>query len=102
MPRLILTEQARCGLQRCRCFLKSRSPAAARHAAQRIVQAFERLQQFPQIGRPDAEHPALRELVIPFGDSGYVALYRYVPEEDCVYILAFRHAREAGYDTGKD
>ncbi|ASD84763.1 plasmid stabilization protein (plasmid) [Burkholderia gladioli pv. gladioli] len=43
------------------------------------------------------ENPAWRELAIPFGDSGYVALYRYEPADDAVYVLAFRHQREAGY-----
>lgn len=41
--------------------------------------------------------PELRELVIAFGDSGYVALYRHEPAVDAVYILAFRHQKEAGY-----
>jgi plasmid stabilization system protein ParE len=52
---------------------------------------------FPDIGRPFAEARELRELVIGFGDSGYVALYRHEPENDAVYILAFRHQKEAGY-----
>lgn len=33
----------------------------------------------PDVGRPFPEMPALRELVIAFGDSGYVALYRHEP-----------------------
>jgi len=41
--------------------------------------------------------PELRELVIPFGDSGYIALYRYDPIADAVYVLAFRHQKEVGY-----
>lgn len=39
----------------------------------------------------------MRELLIPFGKSGYVALYRHEPDKDVVHILAFRHQREAGY-----
>lgn len=39
----------------------------------------------------------MRELIIPFGAAGYVALYRHDPMEDAVYLLAFRHQREAGY-----
>jgi hypothetical protein len=38
----------------------------------------------------------LRELVIPFGDSGYAALYRHEPTLDLVYVLAFRHQKETG------
>ena len=41
--------------------------------------------------------PELRELVISFGDSGYVALYRYEPTAEAVHVLAFRHQKEAGY-----
>jgi hypothetical protein len=41
--------------------------------------------------------PELRELVIAFGDSGYVALYRHEPVDDKVYVLALRHQKEASY-----
>ncbi len=51
----------------------------------------------PDIGRPFAEMPELRELVVAFGDSGYVALYRHEKADDAVYVLAFRHQKEAGY-----
>jgi hypothetical protein len=51
----------------------------------------------PAIGRPASGGPELRELIIPFGDTGYVALYRHAPADDAVYVLAFRHQREAGY-----
>ena len=39
--------------------------------------------------------PEFREWIVPFGDSGYVALYRYDGKD--VVLLAIRHAREAGY-----
>lgn len=55
------------------------------------------LETAPDIGRPFPEMPQLRELVIAFGDSGYVALYRYEPADNAVYVLAFRHQKEAGY-----
>jgi hypothetical protein len=42
------------------------------------------------------ESPELRSLVIPFGDAGYVALYRHDPVRDLVVVLAFRHQRDAG------
>ena len=48
------------------------------------------------IGRPLEDLPDFRELVIAFGESGYVALYRHELEADTVYILAFRHQKEAG------
>ncbi|CAE6939421.1 protein of unknown function [Pseudomonas marincola] len=51
----------------------------------------------PEVGRPLSELPELRELIIEFGDSGYVALYRHEREDDAVYVLAFRHQKEVGY-----
>lgn len=38
----------------------------------------------------------MRELVISYGASGYVALYR-VDSPGLVRILRIRHQREAGY-----
>jgi len=55
------------------------------------------LETAPELGRPLEADPELRELVIGFGEAGYVALYRYVPSEGGVFVLAFRHQREAGY-----
>ena len=51
------------------------------------------------MGRAIAEQPELRELIIPFGDSGYVALYLQGPAVNTVYVAAFRNQREAGYST---
>lgn len=75
--------------------------AKNRQAAKRAGQASERqfalLETAPDIGRPFSDAPELRELVISFGDSGYVVLYRHEPAADAVYVLAFRHQKEAGY-----
>ena len=60
-----------------------------------IIAALDVLVQNPLIGRP-AEN-AKRELVIGRGSHGYVALYRYVPEIDTVFVLAIRNQREADY-----
>ena len=97
MPRVIVTEGAAKGLERCRQFLIAKAPQAARRAAKVIERQFLLLETTPDIGRPFPELPELRELVIGFGDSGYVALYRHEPTDDAVYVLAFRHQKEAGY-----
>jgi plasmid stabilization system protein ParE len=60
-----------------------------------IIAALEILGQHPLIGRLVAN--AKRELVIGRRSHGYVALYRYVPEIDTVFVLALRSQREAGY-----
>jgi plasmid stabilization system protein ParE len=95
LPRLIVTAGALAGLDRCRRFLSGRDPRAARRAADDIRRHLGALERFPQMGRPVDD--GMRELVIPFGDSGYVALYHHDAAADAVIILAFRHQREAGY-----
>lgn len=42
------------------------------------------------------DNPFLRELVIPFGASGYVALFE-IDDETTVTILALRHQLEDDY-----
>jgi plasmid stabilization system protein ParE len=94
MPRVIITAGAVIGLERCRQFLASKNRLAAARAAKVIAASFKQLESHPEIGRPDNDSPELRELIIEFGASGYVALYRYVPSEDVVYVLAFKHQKE--------
>ena len=84
-------------MERCRRFLAVKAPDIARRAGQAIERQFSLLETAPDIGRPFPEMPELRELVIAFGDSGYVAMYRHEPAADVVYVLAFRHQKEAGY-----
>ncbi len=97
MPRVIVTEGAAKGLERFRRFLTTKAPDAARRAGQVIERQFLLLETTPDIGQPVHDMPELRELVIAFGDSGYVALYHHEAADDAVYILAFRHQKEAGY-----
>jgi plasmid stabilization system protein ParE len=103
VPRVIVTEGAAEGLERCRRFLAEKNPQAASRAGLAIEHQFALLETTAEIGRPLADldlselYIELRELIIPFGDSGYVALYRVDADSDTVYILAFRHQKEAGY-----
>ena len=97
MPRVTVTPGAVSGLERCRRLLAEKNPRAARRAADTIKKAFATLADYPEIGRPYPQEPGLRELLVAFGDSGYVALYRHDAAEDAVFILAFRHQKEAGY-----
>ena len=69
-------------------------------AASRILQiasAIDVLESNPLIGRSTRE--GLRELIIGRRTGGYVALYRYVPEVETVFVLAIRGQREAGYTS---
>ena len=70
----------------------------AEHPGRRIgeiIAALDILEQNPLIGRPVAN--GKRELVMGRRAHGYLALYRYVPEMDTVFVLAIRSQREAGY-----
>lgn len=50
----------------------------------------------PEVGRPAEDmEPEYREWLIDFGDSGYVALYRYSGQT--AMIVAVRHQKEIGY-----
>jgi plasmid stabilization system protein ParE len=91
VPQVVVTEGAAEGLERCRQFLAAKTPEAARRAGQAIERHFLLLETAPDIGRPCPEMPELRELVIAFGDFGFVVLYRHEPAADAVYVLTFRH-----------
>lgn len=84
-------------LERLRDFLRPKNPAAAKRAAAAIINAIKILERHPQIGRPveGIDDLAFRELLIDFGDSGYVARYRLA--EDSVTVLAVRQQKEVGY-----
>ena len=60
-----------------------------------IVQAINILGHSPLIGRPVKD--GTRELIIGRGARGYVALYRFVPNINAVFILAIRSQREDGH-----
>lgn len=97
MAQVIVTAGAARGLQKCRRFLVDKNPNAVRRAGEAISRQFRLLEHNPEIGRPLPEYPELRELIIGFGATGYVALNSYDADIDVVYILAFRHQKEAGY-----
>ncbi|MCB1851953.1 MAG: type II toxin-antitoxin system RelE/ParE family toxin [Gammaproteobacteria bacterium] len=91
------TPGARHDLLRLYEFLLQQDEQAARHARDAIAKGLELLQDFPLSCRKVQENdPFLRELVIPFGSAGYVALFE-VENSSAVTILAVRHQREQDY-----
>ena len=76
-------------------FLRRENPRAASQSAAAIRSAATLLADHPLAGR--RLHGDIRELVISYGQSGYVALYRFVPARQEVRILAIRHQRELHY-----
>ena len=70
-------------------------PDAAVANAEAIESAVNTLASHPHVGR--RVEGDIRELVISFGASGYIALYRFVVQRDEVRVLALRHQHEIGY-----
>jgi plasmid stabilization system protein ParE len=95
VPRLLWAPSAIRDLARLHGFLAPKNRVAAR-AIRSIRQGVRLLARHPEIGRPVEElPPEFHEWFIRFGDSGYVALYRY--DGALITILSVRHAKEAGY-----
>lgn len=97
MPLVRITARARTDLSRLHAFLVSKDPVAAKRAMLAIRESFLPLDHAPMIGRPVEDFEGLRELVIDFGASGFLALYRFEPALDAVTILAVKHQREDDY-----
>ena len=95
MARIVYSEHALASIERAFEFLAENDPEAAVSAAAAIRSAVNTLGMHPLIGR--RVEGELRELVISFGRTGYLALYRYLPASDTIRILAIRHQRELDY-----
>ncbi len=95
--RIRFTEEAQDDLLRLYDFLLQRDIELAERALGIVRQALTMLETFPfacRKARPNL--PFLRELLIPFGQEGYVALFE-IEDAETVTVLAFRHQREDDY-----
>ena len=61
-----------------------------------LQSGFATLQSSPFTCRKAAQSPFLRELIIPFGRSGYVALFE-IEDASNVVVVAVRHQLEDDY-----
>lgn len=95
--RVRYTRAARADLHRLYGFLLEQDLGAAQRARDAIAKGITFLQDFPFTCRKARDDmPFLRELVIPFGSAGYVALFE-INGPDTVTLLAVRHQREDDY-----
>jgi len=95
VAQIVYSENALANFERVFDFLAEHDPQAALGAARSIREAVDTLSNHPLIGRIVAGE--LRELVISYGKTGYIALYRFLPLQDQVRIVAIRHQRELDY-----
>ncbi len=61
-----------------------------------LEDGFATLQSSPFSCRKAASNPFLRELIVPFGATGYLALFE-ITDAQTVTIAAVRHQRETDY-----
>jgi plasmid stabilization system protein ParE len=97
MARIELAAQVADDFDRILEHLAQYEVAEAAARIDQIIQAINVLESNPLLGRPARND--MRELIIGRQSRGYVALYRYVPEVDTVFVLAIRSQREAGYKS---
>jgi plasmid stabilization system protein ParE len=96
---IVFAEEALADLERIFEFNFERDPGTALDHIEKIRSAALLLDAHPEIGR-SVPGSVLRELVISYGMSGYIALYQHAPAEGLIRIAAIRHQREAGYRPG--
>jgi plasmid stabilization system protein ParE len=97
--RVRFTLRAEADLLRLYDFLLEHDVDTADRALNAIREALRLLEQFPFSCRKAAgglHGPRLREMVISFGASGYVALFE-IEDASTVTITAIRHQRENDY-----
>ncbi len=101
--RVRLTREAQADLERLFDFvlerelaLESGDLALAEQALDAIRAGLATLQSSPFTCRKAGSSPFLRELIIPFGRSGYVALFE-IEDSASVLIVAVRHQLEDDY-----
>jgi plasmid stabilization system protein ParE len=95
LARIVYSEEALGDFQRIIEFSLTTTPTASTGVVERIRDAIAMLAEHPLIGRK--RDNLRRELVISRGRSGYVAMYRFDPLREVVFVLRIRHQREAGF-----
>jgi len=97
--RVRFTRGARRDLDRLYEFLLEKDLPLARKAVGAIDDALTLLRRFPFSCRKaggGSRGPFLRELVVPFGNAGYVLLFE-IEDRHTVTVLAVRHQRESDF-----
>ncbi len=95
--RIQFAEAARTDIERLYRFLADQNIPAADAALRALDKGWEMLRSFPFSARKvDVANPLLREMLIPFGNAGYVALFE-IEDDTTLTVLAVRHQREDDY-----
>lgn len=92
--KLVVSRAAARDFARLREFLADKNPAAARQAIAAVVQAIDSLSAYPDRARPSGTE-GLRDLIVPFGSSGYIVRFGLDPQRQEIVIVRIWHGREA-------
>jgi plasmid stabilization system protein ParE len=95
MATVRLTTRAFAHLEQIFEFIAAGDPKRALTTVQRIREAVMILAHHPLIGR--SVEDGRRELVVSRGRSTHIVLYRWLPADETILVLAIRDARQAGY-----
>lgn len=78
-------------------FLAAHDLRTAERAREAIEEAYAFIETMPfACKKAEGNSPFLREIIISFGRSGYVALFE-IESNEVITLLAFRHQREEDY-----
>ena len=95
--RVRIAKPAQDDIERMLGFLAPVDYPSALRARAAIERGYELLSEMPFACRKvEDANPFLRELLIPFGGAGYVALFE-INDGATVTVLAVRHQREGDY-----
>ncbi len=95
MATIRLTARAFAHLEQIFEFIATSDPKRALAVVQHIREAVLILGRHPLIGR--TVEAGRRELVVSRGRTAHIVLYRWLPADETVLVLAVRDARQAGY-----
>lgn len=93
MPSIKYSTQAIADLRRLHEFLATQDPDVARRAISVIRDALMKVAVIPERFRPVEGKMYHREAIIDFGSSGYIALFRHLPNGD-ITIARIKHQKE--------
>ena len=93
MPSVKYSAQAIADLQRLHDFLATQDKDVAKRAIAVIRDALKKIAVTPERFHPEEGRIYLREAIIDFGSSGYIARFRHLPNGD-ILIARIKHQKE--------
>jgi Plasmid stabilisation system protein. len=90
---ILLTAEAISDIERLREFLQPKNPDAAARALRAIWSALERVESFPNLGRPTGD-PRIHQIVVASGARAYIVRYTVLPGNEAILVTRIWHGRE--------